>query len=261
MNSKSKLTYCVLILVVLLPLVVNSSADAATVPEKPLNYVTDLAGIVDNTAENQLNRYLRELEQKTTVQVAVLTINSLEGADLEDFSLTLAHDKWKLGQKGKDNGVLLLIAFKDRKYRIEVGYGLEGVLPDGLVGSIGRQFLVPNFRKGQFSKGIFETTLAIAQTIAKDAGTQIKGMPRQQSPDYAVKKARSPTFFKKIVSVLFFIILVILFIKNPRLFLFFIIMSSMGGRGSSWGSGGGFGGGGFGGGGGGFGGGGASGGW
>jgi len=223
--------------------------------------VTDLAGIVDNTAENQLNRYLRELEQKTTAQVAVLTISSLEGADLGDLSLTVAHDKWKLGQKGKDNGVLLVIAFKDRKYRIEVGYGLEGALPDGMVGSIGRQFLVPNFRKGQFSKGIFETTLAIAQTIAKDAGTQITGMPRQQSPGYAVKKTRPPTLIKKIVSVLFFIILVILFIKNPRLFLLLLFMSSMGGRGSSWGSGGGFGGGGFSGGGGGFGGGGASGGW
>jgi len=257
MNSKPKSTYCVLILVLLLSAASAFSADAATVPERPHNYVTDLAGIVDNTAENQLNRYLKELEQKTTAQVAVLTINSLEGADLEDLSLTVAHDKWKLGQKGKDNGVLLLIAFKDRKYRIEVGYGLEGVLPDGLVGSIGRQFLVPNFKKGQFSKGIFEAVLAMAQTIAKDAGTQITGMPRQQSPGYEVKKTRSPTFLKTIVSVLFFIIIVILFIKNPRLFLLLLFMSSMGGRGSSWGSGGG----GFGGGGGGFGGGGASGGW
>ena len=258
MNSKSKLTYFVLIFVLLFSAALAFSAGAVTVPERPHNYVTDLAGIVDNTAENQLNRYLKELEQKTTAQVAVLTINSLEGADIEDLSLTVAHDKWKLGQKGKDNGVLLLIAFKDRKYRIEVGYGLEGVLPDGLVGSIGRQLLVPNFKKGQFSKGIFETALAIAQTVAKDAGTQITGMPRQKRPGYAEKKTGPSTFLKKIVSVLFFIILVILFIKNPRLFLFFLVMSSMGGRGSSWGSGGG---GGFGGGGGGFGGGGASGGW
>lgn len=257
MNSKSKLTYYTLVLVLLLFAPLAFSVGAATIPEKPLNYVTDLAGIVDNTAENQLNRYLKELEQKTTAQIAVLTINSLEGASLEDFSLTVAHDKWKLGQKGKDNGVLLLIAFKDRKYRIEVGYGLEGVLPDSLVGSIGRQLLVPHFKKGQFSKGIFETTLALAQTVAKDAGTQITGMPRQQHPGYAEKKAGPSTYFKKIVSVLFFIILVILFIKNPRLFLFFLVMSTMGGRGSSWGSGGG----GFGGGGGGFGGGGASGGW
>ena len=127
-----------LITAVIILLLVVSVALPAGIPDKPQKYVVDLAGIVDDATENRLNGYLQELEQKTTAQMVVLTILSLEGESIEDFSITIAHDKWKLGQKGKDNGLLFLISVKDRKYRIEVGYGLEGVLPDSLVGSIGR---------------------------------------------------------------------------------------------------------------------------
>jgi len=238
---------------------------SANIPEMPQKYVVDLAGIIDDAVENRLNGYLQELEQKTTAQMVVLTIVSLEGESIEDFSITIAHDKWKLGQKGKDNGVLFLISMKDRKYRIEVGYGLEGVLPDSLVGSIGRDVLVPYFRKGDYSDGIFATTLALANKIAADAGVKIEGMPliNYRTPPTGKGSPGSP--LSMIIGIVFFIIMGILFIKNPRAFLLFLLFSSMGGRRGPWGGGGGFGGGGFGsfggGGGGGFGGGGASGGW
>jgi uncharacterized protein len=197
--------------------------------------------------------------------MVVLTVMDLGGESIEDLSIRIAHDKWKLGQKGKDNGVLFLIAFKDRKYRIEVGYGLEGVLPDSLVGSIGRDVLVPYFRKGDYSGGIFATTLALANKIAADAGVKIEGMPliTYRTPPTGNGRPGSP--LSTIVGIVFLIIMGILFIKNPRAFLLFLLFSSMGGRRGPWGGGGGFGGGGFGsfggGGGGGFGGGGASGGW
>lgn len=236
---------------------------SADIPEKPQRYVVDLAGIVDDGVENRLNGYLQELEQKTTAQMIILTIPSLEGESIEDLSITIAHDKWKLGQKGKDNGLLFLISVKDRKYRIEVGYGLEGVLPDSLVGSLGRDLLVPYFRKGDYSNGIFATTLAMANKIAADAGVKIEGMPSIKYPTPPTGKPGSP--ISTIIGIVFLIIMGILFIKNPRAFLLFLLFSSMGGRRGSWGGGGGFGGGGFGsfggGGGGGFGGGGASGGW
>jgi len=248
----SKTRPAVFMAILFLCLVVGSVSHAANVPEKPPRYVVDLAGIIDDATENRLNGYLQELEQKTTAQEVILTIPSLEGESIEDLSLTIAHDKWKLGQKGKDNGVLLLISLKDQKYRIEVGYGLEGVLPDSLVGSLGRDLLVPYFRKGKYSTGIFTTALAIANKIAEASGVQIAGMP---SVRYSTQPAE----------IAFLIVLGILFIKNPRLFLMLLLFSSMGGRRGSWGGGGGFGGGGFGsfggGGGGGFGGGGASGGW
>ncbi len=254
--------FSVLLLIIIVSLSTVTFSYAVNVPERPYNYVVDLAGVVENNTEMKLNRYLQELEVKTTAQLVILTIKSLEGESIEDFSITVAHDKWKLGQKGKDNGVLLLISVKDRKYRIEVGYGLEGVLPDSLVGSIGRNYLVPYFRKGDYSKGIYTATLAIANEIASEYGKQITGMPKLKRSIQSVKKDQTSGFLKKIFSLVFFIVLLLLFIKNPRLLLVLLLFSSMGGR-SSWGGGGGFGGGsgGFGGGGGGFGGGGASGGW
>jgi len=155
---------------------VPSHADI--IPEKPESYVVDLADIIDNSSEYKLNQYLRELKQKTTAQVAILTIKSLEGESIENLSITVAHDRWKLGEKGKDNGVLLLISIKDRKYRIEVGYGLRGVISDSLAGSIGRDYLVPFFSKGEYSKGVYVTALALANEIAADSGVKITGMPK-----------------------------------------------------------------------------------
>jgi uncharacterized protein len=238
---------------------------AVDIPVLPPAPVVDLAGVIDNSVKTKINRYLRELEQKTTAQVAILTIKNLAGQSIEDFSITIAHDKWKLGQKGKDNGVLVMVAVDDKKYRIEVGYGLEGILPDSLVGSIGRQYLVPYFRKGDYSTGVYAAVLVIANEIANEAGVQISGLPavKKNHPTNAQKRPSSP--FGKIISFLIFLVIIFIFIRNPRSFLALMLLSAMGGRRGHWGgSGGGFGGGGsgsFGGGGGGFGGGGASGGW
>jgi len=235
---------------------------AAEIPLIPANPVIDLAGIIDDAVETKINRYLRELERKTTAQMAILTVKSLEGQSLEEFSLNIAHDKWQLGQKGKDNGLLLVVALNARKYRIEVGYGLEGVLPDSLVGGIGRQYLVPYFKKGDYSTGIYSATLVMANKVASDAGVKISEMPAVQKPYADKNRKRASGPFGKIISLVFFLVMLILFIKNPRFFLTLLLLSSMGGRRGPWGgSGGGFGGGSFGGGGGGFGGGGASGSW
>jgi len=110
--------------------------------------------------------------------VVVLTLASLEGESLEDLSLSIAHDRWRLGQKGKDNGVLFTVAMKEKKYRFEIGYGLEGALPDSRVGSIGRELLVPYFRQNDYSRAIGLTALAVAQAIAEDSGVALSGMPQ-----------------------------------------------------------------------------------
>ena len=258
---KLKYSLTALLAILCLFFLVAPFSHAVSIPENPGNHVVDLAGIIDNSIEVKLNQYLKELEQKTTAQIAILTIKSLEGESIEDLSITVAHDRWKLGQKGKDNGVLLLVSFMDRKYRIEVGYGLEGVIPDSLAGSIGRSYLVPFFKKGDYSNGIFAATAVMANLIAEDSGVKITGMPELKRSVQRTGKDEPAGIFGTIISLLFFVILAILFIKNPRLFLMLFLLSSMGGRRGSWGGGGGFGGGGFGGGGGGFGGGGASGGW
>lgn len=249
-----------ILLIIYLLLLVPSTIYSISVPDRPSAYVVDLAGVINDNVEVTLNGYLRELEEKTTSQMVVLSIDSLEGESIEDLSINIAHDKWKLGQKGKDNGVLLLIAIQERKYRIEVGYGLEGVLPDSLAGSIGRQYLVPYFKKGDYSTGILTAALAVISEIASNAGVEITGMPAIKYRSPSSVKRGNPSLGSKILSIIFVIGLIYMFIRHPRLLLLLVMMSMMGGgRRSGWGGGGG---GGFGGGGGGgFGGGGASGGW
>ena len=261
MNFRYKSLF--LIIPICLFLVTASFAVVPPIPQTPSHYVVDLAGIINDDVELRLDRYLQELEQKTTAQVVVLTIISLEGESIEEFSISTAHEKWKLGQKNKDNGVLLVVALKDRKYRLEIGYGLEGILPDSLVGSIGRKYLVPYFQKGDYSTGLYGATLALISEIASSEGVEITGMPKLERRAYYGRSPVGGGILSAIFAILFFIGAIILFIKHPRLFLFLLLASSIGGRRGGWSSGGGFGGGGSfgGGGGGGFGGGGASGGW
>jgi uncharacterized protein len=241
-----------------------SVANAST-PEPPLtprDYVVDLAGIIRGDAAARMNAVLRELEQKTTAQVLVLTIQSLDGQGIDDFALK-TKEKWKLGQKGKDNGVLIVVSVKERKYRLEIGYGLEGVLPDSLVGAIGREYFVPYFRQGDYSTGIFAGAMAVVNTIATQEGVHITGMSGAQQPR-AGRAGKPLGAFQMIVFGILGIAGLILFITHPGQCLLLIMASQMGGGRGGWsGGGGGFGGGGsFGGGGGGRGGGGgASGGW
>jgi uncharacterized protein len=248
-------------------------ADVMNLPV-PSDYVTDYAGIISAPEKAQLNGLLQELERKTGAQVLVLTVKSLEGNPVENVSLHLAHDLWKLGQKGKDNGLLILIAPTERKYRIEVGYGLEAILPDSAVGSIGRECFVPNFRSGNFGLGIVQAAGEIARRIAKAAGVELAQAPNLPAAEPQVPSGgNSDKGAYLIVIILLFAGLTIL------ISIFRFIVTLLGLRSGTasntwwsrldnsfssggWSSGGGFGGGSFGGGGGGgFGGGGASGSW
>lgn len=152
-----------------------SIAGAQEVPV-PHRYVEDRAGIINDLAEKSMNGYLQELEQETGAQLIVLTIDTTGGIPIETYAIELA-TKWKLGQKGKDNGVLVVVAKNDRSYRIEVGYGLEGTLPDSLCGTVGRTYFVPNFEKGLFSDGIYQGVVILINKIAEESGTKITGMP------------------------------------------------------------------------------------
>jgi len=248
---------------VIVVFVSSSPASTPQPPATPRDYVVDLAGVIPEEVQARLNAYLKELEQKTTAQVLVLTVQSLDGQSIEEFAFKTKED-WKLGQKGKDNGVLIVVAVKDRKYRLEIGYGLESVLPDSMVGSIGREYLVPYFRKGDYGAGIYAATLAVANTIASDQGVQISGMPGMAAQPRTVSGGKPLGAFQAIMVVAFIVIAFILCITHPRQCFFLLLVSQMGsGRGGWSGGDGGFGGGGsFGGGGGGSGGGGgASGGW
>ena len=143
----------------------------------PRHYVEDYANVINSADESSLNGILQELEQKTDAQYIILTVQTTGGLPIEQFSIELA-EKWKLGQKGKDNGMLFTFAAKDRKYRFEVGYGLEGFITDQYCGRVGREVLVPHLKKGNYSQGIYQANLKIVEQIAAATGVTLTGMPK-----------------------------------------------------------------------------------
>jgi uncharacterized protein len=240
----------------------------------PTHYVEDYANVINDSDEHSLNGILQELEQKTGVQYIVLTVLSTGGLPIEQFSIELA-EKWKLGQKGKDNGMLFVLAKNDRRWRFEVGYGLEGFVTDQYCGRVGRNVLVPYLRKGDYSRGIYEANLQIVQRIATEAGVSLTGVPKvAPAPARETRGRRTGLPCCSILLFLFFMLF--LFgglgrgMGRGMGWWFFLpfMMGGFGGHGG-YGRSGSFGGGSFGGGfggfgggmGGGFGGGGASGGW
>ena len=220
------------------------------------NFVNDYAKIISPRNEDSLNYYLKELNQKTGAQVAVVTLASLEGEPVEDVALNIGRT-WGVGQKGKDNGVVILVATGDKKMRIEVGYGLEGAITDGKAGRIRDEYMLPFFREGKMEQGVINGTLAITQAIAAEYNVKmpanLNSMISKPVPCSQGKCQRKSSLF----DIIFFVIFIIIFVLSPRRSLFYMGGYTSYGGGFGGSSGGGFGG--FGGGG--FGGGGASGGW
>jgi uncharacterized protein len=138
--------------------------------------------MLDEDQLNKLEYKLAQFERETSHQVAVLTIASLQGESIEDFSIRVA-ESWRIGRKGFDNGVILIIALKDRKLRIEVGYGLEGVLPDAIANQIIRKVIVPHFRNDDYGAGVDAGVNAILKTVAGESlrDTLVKSKARKHS--------------------------------------------------------------------------------
>jgi uncharacterized protein len=238
------------LLVVALLLCLPADARSLEVP-RPEGYVNDHAGLLSERQKAGLEAVLRRFESETTNQVVLLVIPSLEGDSLEDFSIRVA-ESWKVGQKGRDNGVIFLVAVNDRKARIEVGYGLEGALTDAQSGRILRNLVFPAFRQGDYPGGIQAGLVGILQSIQGE-------FPLQPARGTAPTRQARAKASGLLLPLLFFLLL---FSRGGRFFLLGGLLGGMwGGRGGMGrgGFGGGFGG--FSGGGGGFGGGGASGSW
>ncbi len=241
---------------------------------KPQGYVNDFAGALSAQAKEKLTALCAEVDQKAKAQIVVVTVSSLEGEPVEQYSIDLA-TQWGVGPKQSARGVLILVAPNDHKDRIEVGYGLEPILPDGKVGGFGRE-AVPFLRQNDYSGAVLLITQRVASVIADDQKVTLdtlSGVPR------AVPESdNSPAPFGNLVGVLVFAVFLFFPLIGFLLRLFFGFGGSarsrrgggmwMGGPwygggsmggGGSWGGGGGGGFGGFGGGS--FGGGGASGSW
>ncbi|MFA6610207.1 MAG: TPM domain-containing protein, partial [Candidatus Omnitrophota bacterium] len=219
---------------------------------KPSGWVNDRADVISQEYREKLESILSELESKTTAEIFVVTVRSIAPLDEREYTLKLM-DSWKPGKKGKDNGAIVLVAIDERRWRIETGYGLEGILPDGRCGSIGRSYMVPYFKDKRYGEGLYIGVSAIAGIIAKDQNVILNGLvavapARQSLPDIAF-----------LVIFIGFIVITMVINANARRYkgAWYGSGSGYGGYGGGFGgSSGGFGGGGFGGGGGGGGGGG-----
>lgn len=217
---------------------------------KPAGYVDDYAGVLSPAARNLLTALCAEVDQKAKAQIAIVTVKSLDGRSIEDYAVDL-FKKWGIGPKQSDSGILILLAVQDRRNRIEVGYGLEPILPDGKVTSFQREAL-PYLRDGNYDAAMLLMTRRVADVIAQDRGISLSAatsIPAARTPRREQQgSGPSPIFI--LIVVIFLISLVVNVIRRG---------GGRGGRGggSGWwigpviggmmGGGGGFGGGGFGG--------------
>ncbi len=162
---------------------------------RPVDWVNDFAGVISQEYKQKLDSLISTIEEKTSAEIAVVTISSIAPYDELEYARRL-FDYWKPGKRGKDNGVLLLLAVKERRWRIETGYGMEGLLPDGLCGEIGRQYMVPYFKTGDFSQGLYQGVARIYQVLSKDVS--------------AVAPNRLPENYKRLLIVLLLLLVIVI---------------------------------------------------
>ncbi len=202
-------------------------------------YVTDKASILTTSQRHTLENASQTLEKATGAQVATVVITSTEDVPIEEYANRL-FEKWGVGEKKKDKGVLFVVALQDKKMRIEVGYGLEGVITDGASGQILDTHVLPYFRKGQFAEGITQAHLVLSRLIAEHYGIEGASVP-SRAP---VKQSRYGAFGQL---AMFVILLILAYFFRDYIWMLLPFLLMGGGGGYSSGSFGSFGGSGFGG--------------
>jgi uncharacterized protein len=236
------------VLLIFAPSVVLTAESVSTLPA-PTGYVNDFAAVLSPSTKANLENLCTQVDRQAHAQIAVVTIKTLDNDQaIEEFATAL-EDKWKVGPKGTDRGILMLVVLNPRKYRIEVGYGLEGILNDAKVGDIGRA-MVPSLSQGDYNTAIPLGVRQIAQIIAADAGVSLNlAQPvhqyhRQQQAPVQLSLMEIVLGGGVILLILFFLI------KTGNLgLIFFLLGNLMGGGGGGYrggrdrdGGGGGFGG-------------------
>ncbi len=156
-----------------------SAEKVATMPA-PTGYVDDYAGVMTASGKADVEAMCREVHDKTKAQIFFVTVKSLEGESVDTFANDLFH-KWKIGEKKTDRGILVLLAVDDHKRRIEVGYGLEGILPDAKAGDIGRE-MVPALKESKYDDAARVAVNAIAEVIAEDAKVSLESTAVATTP-------------------------------------------------------------------------------
>lgn len=184
-------------------LVIGSAFGEVRLPRVP-EHVMDFANVISRDHERALYGVLKELKEKTGAEYAVLTMPTIGGAPIEVFTMTQidSSPRWKLGDRDSDKGLLFVLALKEKQWRFEVGQGLEGFVTDAYCGRVGREVLAPYLRGGDFSRGIYEANLTVAQAIAKEAGITLTGMPTLAPRPPSARGRRMPGRGRMILIVL-----------------------------------------------------------
>lgn len=149
------------------------AAGAADSVPRPVGWVNDFADVLPQEQEERISAVCGQVEEKTGSEIAVVTIASIAPHDEQTYC-RLLFDAWQPGKKGKDNGLLVLLAVKERRWRIETGYGLESVITDGIAGDIGRRYMVPYFKNGSYGEGLLNGVKAAAVEIYRAAGITVE---------------------------------------------------------------------------------------
>lgn len=243
-TMKKRLAWLVLLAYLLLTAVAWAQPQ---IPPTPTNsfYVQDYAGVMNAESKARINNLGGQLAAKTKAQVVVVTINTLQGVPIEDYALGILR-QWGVGDKNLNNGVVMLVAIGDKQSRIEVGYGLEGALPDAKVGRIQDDYMIPYFQQGDYDKGIVNGYLAVVGEVAKEYKLELKTGAKPARQTHAVQQASwwdtLPWWAKVAGAAAIAVVLVVdwLFFGGQFTFLIFALLFRRGGGGSG---GGGYGGG------------------
>ncbi len=217
----------------------------------PAGAVNDFAGVIPEPYQQKMATLAQEVLEKTGTSVVVATFPTVGNNDPREYANRL-YQAWGIGKKGEDKGVLIFLAVKERRVRIETGYGVEGILPDGLVGEILDREAIPYLRKGDYGRGLFNAMAAVSSVIARDARVTL-GEGNAPSPEIQRReKAREKTGMPWTSSLTSLLVLILalgflLGTRTGRSILPLILFMLLGGGGRGGGGFGGFGGGGFGG--------------
>lgn len=220
--------------IIILVLGVFAHAAETPIPPPPTRWVTDTAGFMSPEGVRALDAQLSAYERSTGHQVIVYIASTTGDAPIDDWAVR-AFEQWKLGRKGLDDGLALFIMAQDQKLRIEVGYGLEGNVPDVVASRIIREVIVPRIQRGDRDGAVNAGVQALTKAIGGDSGG---GAP----PERVRGEAKPPSLGQMILFGIIALVVLFLFITNPSLAFFFLasILSGGGRGGGGFGGGGGF---------------------
>ena len=205
-------------------------AAAEPVFPRPTGAVNDFANVIPAAERDAMETLAREVLQKTGTAVVVATVPTVGDRTADDYATRL-YEAWGIGKRGEDKGVLILLALKERRVRIETGYGVEGILPDGVAGEILRLHVIPHLKQGDYGKGLSNAMSAVSDVIARNAGVTLTGKPRMQPARPAGETPVSPFT----LMLFFIVVLLLLFTETGRHLLALLLFDGSGRSGRRYG--------------------------